>query len=135
MEFFLLTLNCATFPAKTICLVYLPKQCVTLQLHPGTYLGLPIQNGGSLKVNLLFVLFVYILLKWSVIVIILNTCLNSICLCQHKFTGELYARYYNKTGYSLGGCTLVLRGYDKNSESDFFFPPPKSEYFFQKKNP
>ena len=21
--------------------------------------------------------------------------------------------------------------YDKNSESDFFFPPPKSEYFFQ----
>jgi hypothetical protein len=23
------------------------------------------------------------------------------------------------------------RLYDKNSESDFFFPPPKSEYFFQ----
>ena len=24
-----------------------------------------------------------------------------------------------------------IRLYDKNSESDFFFPPPKSEYFFQ----
>ena len=24
-----------------------------------------------------------------------------------------------------------IRFYDKNSESDFFFPPPKSEYFFQ----
>ena len=23
-----------------------------------------------------------------------------------------------------------IRLYDKNSESDFFFPPPKSEYFF-----
>ena len=26
-----------------------------------------------------------------------------------------------------------IRLYDKNSESDFFFPPPKSEYFFRKK--
>ena len=26
---------------------------------------------------------------------------------------------------------LNIRLYDKNSESDFFFPPPKSEYFFQ----
>ena len=24
-----------------------------------------------------------------------------------------------------------IRLYDKNSESDSFFPPPKSEYFFQ----
>ena len=24
-----------------------------------------------------------------------------------------------------------VRLYDKNSESDYFFPPPKSEYFFQ----
>jgi hypothetical protein len=24
-----------------------------------------------------------------------------------------------------------IRLYDKNSESHFFFPPPKSEYFFQ----
>ena len=24
-----------------------------------------------------------------------------------------------------------IRLYDKNSESDFFFPPPQSEYFFQ----
>jgi hypothetical protein len=24
-----------------------------------------------------------------------------------------------------------IRLYDKNSESDFFFPLPKSEYFFQ----
>jgi len=24
-----------------------------------------------------------------------------------------------------------IRLYDKNSESDFFFPPPKLEYFFQ----
>jgi hypothetical protein len=24
-----------------------------------------------------------------------------------------------------------IRLYDKNSESDFFFPPSKSEYFFQ----
>ena len=24
-----------------------------------------------------------------------------------------------------------IRLYDKNSESDFFFPPPKSEYFVQ----
>jgi hypothetical protein len=24
-----------------------------------------------------------------------------------------------------------IRLYDKNSESDFFCPPPKSEYFFQ----
>ena len=24
-----------------------------------------------------------------------------------------------------------IRLYDKNSESDLFFPPPKSEYFFQ----
>ena len=26
---------------------------------------------------------------------------------------------------------INIRLYDKNSESDFFFPPPKSEYFFQ----
>ena len=26
-----------------------------------------------------------------------------------------------------------IRLYDKNSESDYFFPPPKSEYFFWKK--
>jgi hypothetical protein len=26
---------------------------------------------------------------------------------------------------------LNIRLYDKNSESDFFFPSPKSEYFFQ----
>ena len=27
---------------------------------------------------------------------------------------------------------FIIRLYDKNSESDyFFFPPPKSEYFFQ----
>ena len=25
----------------------------------------------------------------------------------------------------------IIRLYDKNCESDFFFPPPKSEYFFQ----
>ena len=27
-----------------------------------------------------------------------------------------------------------IRLYDKYSESDFYFPPPKSEYFFRKKS-
>ena len=27
---------------------------------------------------------------------------------------------------------FTIRLYDKNSESDYFFPPPKSEYFFQR---
>jgi hypothetical protein len=35
-------------------------------------------------------------------------------------TGELYARYYNKTGYSLGGRTLVLRGY-RNGDKYLYF--------------
>ena len=39
--------------------------------------------------------------------------------------------------FFLSGKALIffpefkIRLYDKNSESDFFFPPPKSEYFFQ----
>ena len=39
--------------------------------------------------------------------------------CQH-ITGELNARYYNKTGYSLGGRTLVLRGY-RNGDKYLYF--------------
>ena len=40
------------------------------------------------------------------------------------------------TQFSLGRDHLTCRGefnirlYDKNSESDFFFPPPKSKFFF-----
>jgi hypothetical protein len=37
--------------------------------------------------------------------------------------------------FSVTQCTILftefnIRLYDKNSESDFFFSPPKSEYFF-----
>jgi hypothetical protein len=44
------------------------------------------------------------------------------CFVQNFFfrtTRELEYLYFN------------IRLYDKNSESDYFFPPPKSEYLFQ----
>ena len=43
-------------------------------------------------------------------------------------------RPFNLHGGGGGGYFFPefnIRLYDKNSESDFFFPPPKSEYFFQ----
>ena len=47
---------------------------------------------------------------------------------QHK-SNNIYFFCRAKCKFFFQNLTL---GYDKNSESDyFFFPPPKSEYFFQ----
>ena len=59
------------------CLVFCVVLCRSLFVFSVVCVAQCLVLCRSLKVNLLFVLFVYILLKWSVIVIILNTCLNS----------------------------------------------------------
>ena len=45
------------------------------------------------------------------------------CFVQNFFFGQHELEYLFPK--------FTIRLYDKNSESDFFFPPPKSEYFFQ----
>ena len=47
------------------------------------------------------------------------------------FRSEFFFRTTRELEYLFFSPELNIRLYDKNSESDFFFPPPKSEYFFQ----
>jgi hypothetical protein len=45
------------------------------------------------------------------------------------FRSEFLFRTTRELKYFFPEFNIGL--YDKNSESDFFFPPPKSKYFFQ----
>jgi hypothetical protein len=49
------------------------------------------------------------------------------CFVQNCFFGQ--HKSYNI--YFFCRAEFNIRLYDKNSESDFYFPPPKSGYFFQ----
>ena len=46
------------------------------------------------------------------------------------FRSEIFFRTTRELEYLFFSPELNIRLYDKNSESHFFFPPPKSEYFF-----
>ena len=56
------------------------------------------------------------------------------------FRSEIFFRTTQELEYYFFCCAkreflspeFNIRLYDKNSESDYFFPPPKSEYFFQR---
>ena len=55
------------------------------------------------------------------------------CFIQKNFPGqhESYIYFFCRTKRNFFSPKFNIRLYDKNSETDFFFPPPKSEYFFQ----
>jgi hypothetical protein len=56
------------------------------------------------------------------------------CFVQNFFfrtTQELEYLFFLSCKAQFFFPEFNIRLYDKNSESDFFFPPPKSEYFFQ----
>ena len=42
----------------------------------------------------------------------------------------LRSEFFFRTQSAIFSPEFYIRLYDKNSESDYFFPPPKSEYFF-----
>ena len=46
------------------------------------------------------------------------------------FRSEFFFRATRELEYFFFLPDFNIRLYDKNSESDFFFPPPKSEFFF-----
>ena len=48
-----------------------------------------------------------------------------------RTTRELEYLFFLSSEAGIFVPEFNFRLYDKNSESDFFFPPPKSEYFFQ----
>jgi hypothetical protein len=54
------------------------------------------------------------------------------CFVQNFFFGhELEYYFYLSRKAQIFFPEFNIRLYDKNSESHFFFLPPKSEYFFQ----
>jgi hypothetical protein len=55
-----------------------------------------------------------------------------LCFVQNFFFGQHELEYsFLSREAQIFFPEFNIRLYDKNSESDFFFPPPKSEYFFQ----
>jgi hypothetical protein len=53
------------------------------------------------------------------------------CFVQNFFFGQHRVRIFIFFVANFFSPEFDIRLFDKNSESDFFFPPPKSEFFFQ----